>query len=391
MYVGRNLAGIPDDWSTVENWINEKGKIEFVKKTVKTTYEKKFKNIPTLERYDVPANEEFWSNFPSRGIPKKPSTRVNVNNLRKLVCEAEQKLLVSEKKRADKVLKDLKEGADAYQKDTLPAMSTYNSKTSYKNGEMLTDKVATWIEGEIVSGPFKNPPMPGFRANPLIAIERNNKVRLVINMSGPKGASFNENLMTHKLEKIHMTTAKEFGYSLKEAGKNAIFSKFDLKDAYKLVPARPMDYRLQGFEWLGRYYFETQQTFGGVPSVSNFDRLGNTVEKIVTVLSNTPRKMVSRTLDDFQVVSPENSGITEEFSRKMKEVCSYANIPLAEECPKCEKAFVMKKKGTILGVQFDSTKMEWSLSEEKADKIVGRCMDACGSSHISLKQAQELV
>ena len=80
MYVGRNLAGIPDDWSTVENWINEKGKIEFVKKTVKTTYEKKFKNIPTLERYDVPANEEFWSNFPSRGILKKPSTRVSVNN-----------------------------------------------------------------------------------------------------------------------------------------------------------------------------------------------------------------------------------------------------------------------------------------------------------------------
>jgi len=188
-----------------------------------------------------------------------------------------------------------------------------------------------------------------------------------------------------------MTTAKEFGFCLKNAGKNAKFSKFDIKEAYKLIPAKPWDYKSQGFEWLGKYYVETQQTFGGVPSVCNFDRLGNTVEKLVTVLSGTPRKWVSRTLDDFQVVGPEDSGITENFSRKMVEVCSFVNIPLAEECEKCEKAFKNKNRGTVLGIEFDSTEMKWYLSKEKSEKIMNRCVQFCGSMHVDLNQTQKVM
>jgi len=52
---------------------------------------------------------------------------------------------------------------------------------------------------------------------------------------------------------------------------------------------------------------------------------------------------------------------------------------------------VNKQKGTVLGVQFDSTKMEWTISESKSDKIVERCVNVQKSSHISLKQTQELM
>ena len=93
-------------------------------------------------------------------------------------------------------------------------------------------------------------------------------------MSGPKGASFNDNLTRSKVEKVHMTTAKKFGFALKEAGVRAVFSKFDIKDAYKLIPVKVKDLRLQGFYWLGKWFCETQETFGGVPSVCNFNRLG---------------------------------------------------------------------------------------------------------------------
>ena len=60
----------------------------------------------------------------------------------------------------------------------------------------------------------------------------------------------------------------------------------------------------------------------------------------------------------------------------MRKVCGEVGIPLAENCPKAEKAFENVTRGTVLGVGFDSTKMEWFLSKEKADKVIRRCMNA---------------
>ena len=114
-----------------------------------------------------------------------------------------------------------------------------------------------------MAGPFNTPPMAGFRANPLAVVVRNGKVRPILNMSRPKGPSFNDNVDKSKLERLHMGTAKQFGFSLMRAGKEARFSKFDLQDTYKLIPAKKKDFRLQGFSWLGKWFVETSSDLGG--------------------------------------------------------------------------------------------------------------------------------
>ena len=83
----------------------------------------------------------------------------------------------TELKRAEKVVRDLKEGTSAYQKCSLPPIKTVNSKSAYENGEMLTDTIATWVKKGFVAGPFECPPVPGFQANPLAAVVRNRKTR----------------------------------------------------------------------------------------------------------------------------------------------------------------------------------------------------------------------
>ena len=168
-------------------------------------------------------------------------------------------------------------------------MNSVNTKSPVENGELLTDTIATWIKKGFVAGPFDSPPMPGFRTNPLGVVTRNGKIRPILNMSGPKGASFNDNVDRPKLERLHMGTAKNFGTALKHAGKDAVFSKFDIQDAYKLMPAKPEDFRLQGFSWLGKYFIETRQSFGGVPSPCNFDRLNKTKDTVICLKSGTPR------------------------------------------------------------------------------------------------------
>jgi hypothetical protein len=72
-------------------------------------------------------------------------------------------------------------------------------------------------------------------------------------------------------------------------------SKYDLKDAFKNIPARKEDWGKQGFKWLGRFFLETQMIFGASPSVSNFDRLGSTLLELAVLNSGFPRFRVHRT------------------------------------------------------------------------------------------------
>ena len=85
-----------------------------------------------------------------------------------------------------------------------------------------------------------------------MAIKQGHKVRPVLNVSLPKLASLNDNVNKLAVEKVKMSTAKKFSYSVIEAGKNCLITKFDMVDAYKNVPAKTSDLRLQGRQILCR-------------------------------------------------------------------------------------------------------------------------------------------
>ena len=347
--------------------------------------------IPRLDDYESAPNDEFWESFPKMGLPAQAETAINIDKFNKGIEEVKGKMTASELKRATKVLDDLRSGADAYQRSPLPPVNTFNAKTAYENGQILTDTIATWIKKGFVAGPFYSSPLPGFRVNPLGAVVRNGKIRPILNMSGPKNRSFNDNVAREKLERLHMGTAKQFGGALKKAGKNAVFSKLDIQDAYKLVPAKPEDYRLQGFSWLGKYFVETRLSFGGVPSPCNFDRMGSTKDLIVCLKSNTKRNAVHRALDDSPCVGLANSEVPGRFSAEMRRFCGETGIPLAENCPLADKAFEMETRGTVLGVGFDSKSLTWFLSPAKADKVIERCWGTIRVSHTNLERTQQLM
>jgi hypothetical protein len=198
----------------------------------------------------------------------------------------------------------------------------------------------------------------------MVAVEQNEKIRPCKNVSLPEGGSLNDNVKQCDVEKVHMSSARLFGYALREAGSGATISKFDMKDAYKNIPAKLEELRLQGFIWLGKFFIELKQTFGALTSVSNFDILGNTVQTLSRAVSNLPKKWCQRQLDDNPVVAPARTGWCESYSEEYESVCKKINIKLAAECPNKDKAFKNEKKGKVLGIWFDASKMEWSLPSE---------------------------
>ncbi len=132
---------------------------------------------------------------------------------------------------------------------------------------------------------------------------------------------------------------------MREAGTGATISKFDMKDAYKNIPAKLDELRLQGFIWLGKFFIELKQTFGALTSVSNFDILGNTVQTLARAVGKLPKNWCQRQLDDNPVVAPAKTGWCESYSSEYESVREKINIKLAAECPKKDKAFKNEKKG----------------------------------------------
>jgi len=310
---GRSRLGVSKSWLATRRILFSDWKLRSPAQAEKPVFEKKWPNIPTLDRYDIPADKIFWEKFPARPMPKGPKARLEIEPLKRKISESESTWTCHQKKRAKKLLEDLNFGADSYQSSNLPPLTVPNARSSFVHGVMLTEKIATWVKDGLVAGPFLAAPLPGFRSNALMAVDRNNSIRPVINMSGPKEGSFNGNLNKLWMEKVKMASAKSFSFAVVNAGPGAIMSKFDLKDAFKIIPARPNDWRLQGFTWLGRSFFETQMIFGAAPSVSNFDRLGSTLADIALSMKSLNRKWLARTLDDFAFVAPKESGMTEFF------------------------------------------------------------------------------
>jgi hypothetical protein len=127
--------------------------------------------------------------------------------------------------RGERLISDLRIGATSEQMFDLPACSVPNSVSTVEFGREVTDSVASWLKKGLAAGPFDMPPLKKFRANSLLAIKQGEKVRTVIDLSSTALRSFNDNISTVKLEKVYMTSVKQFSKSLVLAGKNSKISK----------------------------------------------------------------------------------------------------------------------------------------------------------------------
>ncbi len=60
--------------------------------------------------------------------------------------------------RGARAIRNLEEGAKAFQKRPLPALSVPNAESAYTHRELITDRLATWVKASILAGPFMPPP-----------------------------------------------------------------------------------------------------------------------------------------------------------------------------------------------------------------------------------------
>jgi hypothetical protein len=344
----RSFLGLPTDWKNVGRLLANRPRFPIGWLLAP--------RIPVmkLEDYLKSPPRSVWATFPRNELPVRPSCSVDVSSMEKLVNVSKGHLKSSAYERCKKSIENFKEGAPLAQKGPLPACFVKNSKSCYVHGEKVTETIANWVDKKFVSGPFDTPSLKNFRVNPLSAIDQGSKIRPVFDVSAPKGASLNDNMNEFCIEKVFMSSARKFSYSLYECGKNAIMSKFDFVDAFKIIPAKINDLRCQGFFWLNKYFLENRQIFGAKTSVPNFDIFANSIKVLANAELRIPEKYFHRTLDDIPLVAPVYNNWCAKFSERLIEVFSDLNVPLATNCPSNEKAFICATYGKVLGIFFDS-------------------------------------
>jgi len=116
--------------------------------------------IEKLSDYMVAPSEKFWQNFPYRGLPEAVSTSIDVEKLKILVKENEEKLTQCQLNRAKRAIENLEFGAGSFQKEpALPGCFVKNAESAFEYGDTITDSVALWIKKDFVAGPFDSPPL----------------------------------------------------------------------------------------------------------------------------------------------------------------------------------------------------------------------------------------
>ena len=95
-------------------WLDGSMDIEYPETLKCSSHEIKNPEVPVLSNYEKGADGVFWSKFPKNELPTAACSRVDIEALKKRVEDVRDKMTSSEVRRADKVIRDLENGAGAY-------------------------------------------------------------------------------------------------------------------------------------------------------------------------------------------------------------------------------------------------------------------------------------
>ena len=341
-------------------------------------------DLPQLRSYKGPAGKEFWDQFPKNHTwPGK-----SLINADRLELYGLQLGLID--LRFEQVLGYLRDGAllGCRGEARLPTRSK-NSPSAYQFGPQVTDAIATWVVKGFAHGPVLPQELPrAAKVNGIMVREKpNGSARIILNLSAPKGRGVNAGIDKDEFA-AKMSSTKQFLGVLERAGRGCRMVKIDWSDAYKHCPVAASDLNLQWFEWLGRYFCELDLIFGGVSSVSIFDRVAKVVLSVVQKASSTPAEQICQHLDDVCAAGPEDMMVR--FDETYKVVAERIGVKLAPRDDP-EKSFGPSTQGVVLGVHYDTVGWTWAVPKERLDVILALLHDTLNMERIPAKTMETLV
>jgi hypothetical protein len=294
--------------------------------------------------------------------------------------------------RLRRVLQYIEEGADIGCRGAarLPSSSN-NAASAFEFGPQVTDAIAEWVQKGYAFGPVEAAAVPpdakisGIMVRP----KPNGSVRVILNLSAPKGRSVNDGIDKKEFPATMSSTAAWLAV-LNEAGRGCLMTKTDWAAAYKHITVREEDTDLQWFSWCGKFFKELCLIFGGVSSAGIFDDAAKVVLDLVCRRASFPRSMVCQHLDDVCAAAAAGSDSLERFDAAFKEIAADVGVELAPRDDH-DKSFAPCTAGVVFGVHYDTVAWTWAIPE---DKLAATCIlleQAMSEAELPAKTVRSLV
>ena len=234
------------------------------------------------------------------------------------------------------------------------------------NADFVSAAIASEVEKGYLTGPRDSVGYSHYRVSPIGVAERkfSGKKRLILDLSSPHNKdhipSINE-LISPEVCSLKYTKVDDAINIITKLGVGCLLSKFDIRDAFKIIPIRPDLWPYHCIKWDNKYYNYVRLAFGSRSSPKIFTTLSEALQWIAK--NNYGVKHFLYLLDDF--LSLEEPGPQAQHTKvKILAMFDSLGIPLN----------VTKTAGPCtcleyLGIILDTIKMEARLGVDKMDRI----------------------
>ena len=151
-----------------------------------------------------------------------------------------------------------------------------------------------------------------------------------------------------------------------------------MKNAFRIICIRPMDYCLLGMRWKNIYCYDRCMPMGCSGSCKTFETLSTAMECIAQ--SKLRINHIIHLLDDF-LISAKSESLCQDQLNLFLELCSYLGIPIAPE-KTCGPATTL----CFAGIELDSVSFEARLPLDKIDKCLSLIANFLTRKEVTLKE-----
>ena len=260
-----------------------------------------------------------------------------------------------------------------------------NHKSALQNPSIVETKLNKELMAGRIMGPFSSPPFNDLIISPLGLVPKKEEgaYRLIHDLSYPQNNAVND-LIPPECSSVQYDSIDTVIDIIQSIGIACLMAKTDLKDAFRIIPIHPSQYRFLGFCWNGQYYYDKCLPMGCSSSCKIFETLSTCLQWIME--HKFLASPMSHLLDDFFFTGPPNSSKCTQDLNNFVAMCESVGIEI-----KHEKTVQPSTSLTIYGITVDSQNYTASLPSDKVIKTTSLLQKYRNKRTITLNELQSLI
>ena len=250
----------------------------------------------------------------------------------------------------------------------LPTKECKNLLSALSQPDVVDTIIATELQKGFLHGPFHilDDIFSSYRVSPIGIAESkySGKKRLIVDLSAPHNTShlsINDLIDKAECSMTYIRVDDAIKYIV-QYGKGTKMCKFDISDAFKLIPISPDQWHLFCIKWRQCYYYYSRACFGARSSPVIFDTLSQAICWIAINEFNI--QVILHLLDDFLTLDHPTVDADRTMAL-MTLLFNRLNIPMA-----AHKTMGPCTVLEFLGIILDSDLMQARLPANKLERIL---------------------